>query len=346
MLISNRFRFNAKSIIKLNNTQLKAKGEVQEKIDKGIYRFEKIKCPICNLLCSEVISEKDRYGLKYEVEICKICGLIFINPRMIQESYNEFYDLEYRRLYLGVAEPQNNYFKNQYKRGKEIFNWIQNQQLIEIKNLKILEVGCSSGGILAYFAGQGCQVLGVDLDSTYLQRGREKYGINLVHGALIDIPENYKPDIVIYSHVLEHILDVQEELKKLRNLSSPETLIYIEVPGVKNIHNAYNGDILKYFQNAHTFHFTLTSLTNLMKSNHFELLYGDEFVRSIFRPLGNNNSNKIRNDYWASLNYLMEIEKRRRLNQLKLNLIYGKIINKLKNKLFQIYKSLKNFTGK
>ena len=42
-------------------------------------------------------------------------------------------------------------------------------------------------------------------------------------------------------------------------------------------------NILKYFQNAHTFHFTLESGKNLMANNGFELSHGNQFVMSAFR---------------------------------------------------------------
>ena len=45
----------------------------------------------------------------------------------------------------------------------------------------------------------------------------------------------------------------------------------------------YNKDDEKYFQNAHTFHFTLESLENLMAKHGIELIHGNQFVRSAFR---------------------------------------------------------------
>ncbi len=57
-----------------------------------MYSFEGVSCCICEEKNFELLSKKDRYGLYTPVVICKECGLIQVNPRMTQESYNQFYD--------------------------------------------------------------------------------------------------------------------------------------------------------------------------------------------------------------------------------------------------------------
>ena len=100
---------------------------------------------------------------------------------------------------------------------------------------------------------------------------------------LKDLALDFTPDLVIYSHVMEHILHPLDEMKSIANVSGTETLVYIEVPGLKNIHKGYSMDVMKYYQNAHSYHFTLGSLRYLMESAGFGLVSGTEYVRSIFR---------------------------------------------------------------
>lgn len=337
-MISKRFKNDSKSILQLNPIQLVAKADVELKLESEKYCYEEIVCPICNSSprCSQLLSEKDRYGLKYQARICENCGFVYVSPRMTQASYNKFYDLEYRRLYLGSGSPSHSYFEKQYNRGREIYGFISNTVFDgrQFKDLNVLEIGCSSGGILNYFNEKGCQVMGVDLDSNYLQYGREKYGLTLLKGSLKNVPSNYKPDIIIYSHVLEHILNLDEELSNIKKIVSPNTLLYIEVPGIKNIHKAYNHDLLYYFQNAHTFHFSLTSLTNLLNKFGFKLFIGDEFIKSIFIP-EDDKTYKIKNDYGAVLEYLRKVEGTRFRNQFKTSTIF------LRFKNFGIQKALK-----
>lgn len=314
-MIGKRYKNDGISILTLNKIQLNAKNEIERKIKNNQYEFENIKCPVCNLDNTKLLSEKDRYGLFYTTCICINCGLVYVNPRMNQISFNKFYDTEYRKLYLGTEAPLNYYFDKQYKRGETIYNFINklipNETLF---GLNILEVGCSAGGILLYFKSKGCNVLGVDLDSGYLNYGIDKYGLNLIHGTLQEIPTDFKPDIIIYSHVFEHILDLNKELQLLKNICATKTKVYIEVPGIKNVHKAYDRNMLHYFQNAHTFHFSLTTLTNLFKKNNFTLIKGDEFIRSLFLFEPSSKNSRIINDCENVMQYIKKIEKYRFLN--------------------------------
>jgi hypothetical protein len=255
-MISKRYKNDGKSILKLNQVQINAKERIEKKIKNGEYTYENIYCTICDSSESELLSEKDRYGLDYQVVVCKKCGLVYTNPRMIAEAYADFYDKDYRKLYLGTETPKASYFNRQYKRAKDIYHFIEkHSSSLSKTNPVILEIGCGAGGVLSYFAKRGCKVFGVDLDSEYVEFGKEIQGLNLIHGSILDVPDDLNPEIIIYSHVMEHILDINSELQNIKNLCTPDTIIYVEVPGIKNIHVAYKMDSLLYFQNAHTYHF-------------------------------------------------------------------------------------------
>ncbi|HCT30221.1 MAG TPA: hypothetical protein DIW31_05700, partial [Bacteroidales bacterium] len=163
-MLSPRFKYDSKSALKLNKIQLDTKSRVEGNIKSGNYKFESICCAICGSVDSELLAEKDRYGLECHVVICRNCGLVYVNPRMTQDSYNQFYDGEYRKLYIGVESPAELYFKARHKKAKKIFDFIKlAYPTIDFKGLNILEVGCADGGILLYFKEQGCNVKGVDL---------------------------------------------------------------------------------------------------------------------------------------------------------------------------------------
>ena len=157
---------------------------------------------------------------------------------MTQESYNHFYDTEYRKLYLGKEVPTKEFFRNQYYGGKRIYHYLENNLGISLTDLRILEVGTGAGGILYYFKEMGNEISGCDLDSKYIDFGRKNYNLNLYFGAVDDIDIPWKPNIVIYSHVLEHLLNLVDELITLKLIIDENTHIYIEVPGLKYIYES------------------------------------------------------------------------------------------------------------
>jgi 2-polyprenyl-3-methyl-5-hydroxy-6-metoxy-1,4-benzoquinol methylase len=307
-MISNRYANNGKSSLKINEIQAQMVKQINEKIKNKKYIFESVSCAICNNKDYTKLSEKDRYGLYMPVVICNKCGLIQTNPRMNLQSYNEFYDTEFRKLYLGKEKPTNEYFTKQFEHGERIYNYISHYMEKAPHNLNILEVGTGAGGILYYFQQNNNSVAGIDLGSEYINYGIEKYGLNLSTGTIYSLQLDKKPDIIIYSHVLEHILDPLKEIRTLKNICHKDTLIYIELPGIKNLSQSYKMDFLKYLQNAHVYHFTLTTLTNLFKEGGYDLLYGDEYIHAIFKPSPEHLSITYKNDCEDSLTYLKRLE--------------------------------------
>ena len=323
----------------LNTLQREMKQQVEDKIKRNIYEFEEAYCIICSSSDSELIGEKDRYGFYYPTRICKSCGLIFTAPRMTQNSYNKFYNDEYRKLYNGTSVPSQQFFLNQYHKGSKIYDSITSHDLLNDGTSKfVLEVGCGAGGILQYFKQKGHTVKGIDLGDEYINFGRQEHGLDLTTGMLDTIQLDKLPDLIIYSHVLEHLLDIEKELKLIKNISNENTLIYIEVPGVKQIDKNYKMNILTYFQNAHTYHFTLTSLINLFNKHGFVPIYGDEYVRAVFK-LGVSNSKEV-NDFTPAVSYIKRLENLRHfykftpayIKKTKLKRGVSKILNLLRGK--------------
>ena len=256
-----------------------------EKRAAGVYRFVRSECPVCRRIEGELLAGKDRYGIALEVVICPDCGLIRTDPRMDAESYAEFYRDEYRALYSGKDAPDDAFFAAQLDHGMEIRRLLASRGLDVRAGDLVVEVGCGAGGILEAFRAGGAKVVGCDPGAAFLEFGRERKGLDLRPGFLRDLTLPGKARIVVYSHVMEHILDLRGELDLLREILTEDGFVYIEVPSVKNIHHdGYQGDLLLLLQNAHTYHFSAQSLQNVMAVNGYEALLIDERCRSAFRP--------------------------------------------------------------
>jgi 2-polyprenyl-3-methyl-5-hydroxy-6-metoxy-1,4-benzoquinol methylase len=326
-MLSLRFQNDGKSILSLNEIQIGIKKIIEKKIEAGKYFFKTIDCVVCNSKDFEILSEKDRYGLFMPVVICKCCGLVQTNPRMMESHYLEFYESEYRKLYSSQT-TLDSFFKNQYEQGKNIYNFIKETTKNDITGKFVLEIGTGSGGILKFFQEKGNTVLGFDLDEKFLDFGKIK-GVNLKKGTIENLSEiSQQPDIVIYSHILEHLNNPIKELKTLRKFLNDTSILYIEVPGILNIHRTPYQDFLKYLQNVHLYHFCLNSLHNILKKSGFKLILGTEGCNTV--SMKADFSNDFTNEHEKTLNYLLDLE--------SLNL-KGFSKNKLKYKLFS--KSLK-----
>lgn len=335
-MLRKNYKYNGKSILELSELQNRMKKQIEMKIKQNLYQFEFVPCCICNKKNFINLSKKDRYGLYTSIVVCRICGLIQTNPRMNQASYYDFYKYEYRKLYSNREKPSDLFFFNLYKKGEGIYSYLLKNNLLKKSpaNSYILEIGCSSGGILKFFKDKGFNIKGIDVDEEYIQFGKNNYNLDLEVGTLKDIKINFAPDIIIYSHVLEHLLSLNEELTLINNLISDGGVLYIELPGVKNLKNSYKNNFLRYLQNAHTYHFSLTSLTNLLKINGFHLIVGDEFIKGVFKKNKFDDSKVvIKNDFKDVMNFLNKLENFRMFYYIRKNL--KDIIQAFKNLNFK-----------
>ncbi len=311
--MNKRYEANGINIIRMSHTQIKAKEDLEKKMESREYLSENVPCECgASLKEDEILAEKDRYGLEVRNVICKKCGLIRITPRMNQEGYNRFYDTEYRRLYSNSESATEDFFLEQYRHGLEIYNYVKDEMKGESK--KVLEIGCGAGGILMAFLDNGCIVKGIDLGSEYVKSGKEKDNrLDLEVASAKDIiGRGEKYDVIILSHVLEHMLNLKEELENISMLMKEDGILYIEVPGVKFIHKAYRGDLLLYMQNAHVYSFSMNTLNQIMKWNSYHTVKADERIRAIYRK-ADKKENVVENYSNEIMEYLCRLEKRRYL---------------------------------
>lgn len=338
-MLGKRYDYDGKPLLKLNDLQAKMKRNIDSKIRGNVYQFETAPCCICGRTEFEPLASKDRYGLFMPVVICRTCGLVQTNPRMNAESYLDFYNREYRKLYEAKEVPTDEFFKENKRRGERIFNFIYKHRLLPkpINELYVLEVGCGAGGILQYFKEKECRVKGFDIGGEYIEFGKAKYEMDLSVGTIADLKYNEPFDLIIYSHVFEHLIEPNEELSHVYNHLASNGILYLELPGIKNLMQSYNIDFLKYLQNAHTYHFSLATLNYLLRKNAFKLVIGDEKIRSVFNKLDSWDLNKdIVSDYMTITNYLSKVEMIRRF----LPFAPYQLINFPKRRLIRILQTL------
>jgi 2-polyprenyl-3-methyl-5-hydroxy-6-metoxy-1,4-benzoquinol methylase len=99
--------------------------------------------------------------------------------------------------------------------------------------LNVLDVGCGNGSIAFAVASLGCDVLGVDVNSSSIERAREanrfpNARFAVVPGDEFDLADRY--DLIICSEVLEHLYRPQRLLNTMTRLLKDDGLLFITVP--------------------------------------------------------------------------------------------------------------------
>lgn len=297
-LLGKRFKYNPNLYKKLNYSAatLESQSKFRLKVKDGIYKYENCVCYCGSKEESILLSETDAYGNYYPFVICKNCGIMRANPRLTKQSLIDFYTYDYRALYQYDDKDKDLQYEESLKEGQRVYDFITKHIALP-PNAGVFDIGCNMGAMLLPFSKNGYKVMGVDYGVEYIEYGRKKMrGIKLEIGGVKKLKDNLpsfgeKTDLIILNHVFEHFLDIDEELKQIREVMKPDAYIYVSVPGifwwVENWSDApIKGNIMQILQNAHTYQFSLETLKYVMECNGFELIFGNEEIISIFKNTG------------------------------------------------------------
>jgi SAM-dependent methyltransferase len=312
-LLLRRFQSVLEPAESLNALQRCALKQFEQKVAEQHYQFEAVPC-LCGTNHSVLLAQVDRYALSVKTHLCQDCGVMWTSPRMTEDSLAKFYDEDYRSIYVGAPQAPDSFFVEQVEHGDRIHAYLASELMVDDQTI-VFDVGCGAGGILMPFFKAGCQTFGCDLGNDYLQRGIAE-GLRLEQGDVRVLAPYGKANLVILSHVLEHFADPTQALTDIANAIDDNGYLYIELPGVLRIYETY-GDFLLFLQNAHLYHFTLHTLTQLLQSVGFELVKGDEQVRALFRKVASASMKSDVNQSQEILNYILLNEAKRPAKRLK-----------------------------
>lgn len=230
----------------------------------------------CNICGGEV---KDKLHLKYKdivgmteaytqhVSICPKCGFIFTrNPfdsKQLEDRYKFFSKFEFDDKDCLLAESDD--YKIRSQRQNNFIERVIGKEKIQ----SVLEVGASSGYNLSLY--KECDVLGIEPSAINCKNAKRNYGLDMFCGTFENFykqkQESMKYDLIFLSHVLEHIVNPADFVKKCAEFNN--RYFFIEVPtfDYKFIDEPYG-----MFCEEHVNMFTLESLEALMKKSGYALI--------------------------------------------------------------------------
>jgi SAM-dependent methyltransferase len=276
---------------RLSPVQEVHRAAVLAKLATGEFTFEEVATCVCGASEAVSVAREDRFGIPVGVVACAACGLLRTSPRLAEAHLSAFYEIDYHGLHFGVERPDVRTVLVRRGQGAAIYAYCRSDLPRRAgRPIRVVEIGAGSGAVLrelqAAAAADGVQVeaTGCEYSAVYAEAARGM-GTDVRAGgieALLDI--GLQPDLLVMSHVLEHFADPTRDLELVHRLVGPETVVYVEVPGLLTIHHKpqYDYRFGQYLTLAHTYHFTLDTLTDTMERVGFHRLRGDEEVRGLF----------------------------------------------------------------
>lgn len=242
-------------------------------------------CPFCKAAEFTKISERDARGLPCEVAVCDVCGGCFKSKILDPEANRYLYEkVSYilRGKYRSPGAVEALFRKRVKEFAYPRYGFIRHFAELEQDMDLIAEFGCGDGANLVPWRDDGFSVIGIEFDAVMVEFGKSK-GLDLVQGDFMthDLG-GARPKLVILSHLLEHVTDIDAVLSRIHSVLDPYGYLFIEVPGVKG---QGLGRPLSSFDAEHNYYFDLECLSSALRKNRFSVAYGDEYIRVLCRPV-------------------------------------------------------------
>lgn len=176
---------------------------------------------------------------------------------------------------------KNDYWASDFKKSKsQIRNvlskipWLQfeylraNSQFEYVKDFSgsVLDVGAGKGITGLLFAKKGYSVSVLEPDKQNISQLQKNDNITTYNGNFENIEISEKFDIIVLSHVLEHVVDIKKFLNSLKKILTNKGIIFIEVPNCKNEHELLDS----INKSPHLSHFNMNCLKKLLEILEFE----------------------------------------------------------------------------
>ncbi len=248
-------------------------------------------CPICGSGEKRVIFQQ-RFGTfsegsllsGYDVATCAACGFVYADGIPDQAAFDRHYAEMSKYEYAhsgGEVSPLDT------RRFGEIAGLIERN--LPDRSLRVLDVGCATGGLLAEMRSRGyANVSGLDPSPACGRFAREFYGIQVHEGTIFKNGlAGGAFDLIILVGVLEHVRDLLPALQGIGASLTEDGCIYAEVPDLSAFMD-WPGAPYQEFSTEHIGFFGPKSLHHLFHRSGYRLLNMErvprQFTKSTVMP--------------------------------------------------------------
>ncbi len=228
-------------------------------------------CEICGSVGARLIHRRQFQPLPgallagYDVAACTDCGFCFAQDLPEPTDFDRYYEEQSK-----YEAPQRDGAPSEYDSRRLpaaaaiVAEWLPD------RDARVLDIGCATGGMLAALRDIGYRhVLGVDPSPACARAARRYHDIEVVTAGLSRLPESLGQfDLIIFGSVVEHLLELNATVQRVRPHLTERGCVFIEVPDMTKC--TLLGDApFQEFSVEHINFFSPTSLQNLWRKHGF-----------------------------------------------------------------------------
>ncbi len=217
-----------------------------------------------------------------KIYACSTCNISFTYPKPtvndLSEVYNENYfsnkaflngDVETTYGYLDYEETKRLNDVEHFRISNEIKKHFKGN----IKDKRLLDVGCGMGAFLKAASETGFEVEGVEFSDFAAESIKSNYGFNVYSKNGFDelLASGSTYDVIVLFDVIEHLLDPMKTIHEVHQLLSEDGLLLVGTTDFNHVIPKVLGDKFEDFRRVreHIFFFGKKDLISTLEMNGF-----------------------------------------------------------------------------
>ena len=236
-------------------------------------------CPLCRqtvvrILHTQCLRQPDGSPLPdaYNVVACTDCGFVYADTPTAQSAYDQYY-----AKFSKYEDPATATGGGVSAHDRERLEALADRLLARVSpSAKVLDIGCAAGGLMAALRRKGFVHLhGVDAAPACVAT-LESQGFGVTQtplSKLRNVQLRGPFDLIVLSHVLEHVVDLHPLMQAVSHLLAPRGLVYLETPDAAR-YEEFPFVPFYFFDSEHINHFDIDRLALLGRLSGLSVVAG------------------------------------------------------------------------
>ena len=172
---------------------------------------------------------------------CVSCSLVQINPQPLAGEISGRYNARFGKDYLAYELANEEAFLNlqllalndvKFRELEE--KLIKNRSnTVPGKKMRILDIGCATGSLLAHLSERGWETTGVEISAPQAEYGRSVRKMDI---RTLPLDENNFPDgyfdVILASHLIEHLNNPGAMIGEVNRILAPDGSFFVTTPNI------------------------------------------------------------------------------------------------------------------
>jgi len=195
--------------------------------------------------------------------------LLKTHPQPSFENLPKYYESD---DYISHTDGQRSLFEKVYHfiKRKAIRDKVSLITKLQPQKGNLLDIGAGTGDFLQEAKNQNWNITGIEPNDKAKTIAIQK-GVSFAQS--LEALENHSFDVITMWHVLEHVPDLEKQIRELKRLLKPNGTILIAVPNYKSFDAQHYGKFwAAYDVPRHLWHFSKTAIEKLFARENMKLI--------------------------------------------------------------------------